>query len=139
MSLIDVTFNVEGVTEVAAMFDTAGKRAGNMREPMQNISQVMLKTFDINFAGHGSLFGKWQRRQKDPGHPLLEDTGAMRHGFKGKIGESYVTLFNTQDYFCFHQSNAARKTKLPRRIMMMIDEERRREVIKILQQHIIEG
>jgi phage gpG-like protein len=138
MSQAQVTFEIEGVKEVAAMFDTAGKRAGSMREPMTRIREMMLKTFDMNFASHGKVLGEpWKPRRMGRPWPMLERTGLMRHSFTGRVGGDYVELYNTQNYFKFHQSNKPRSTNLARRVMMKIDEERRRNIIKELQMHIM--
>ncbi len=138
MSQVSVTFEVEGNKEVAAMFDTAGKRAGDLREPFTRIRTMMLKTFDMNFASHGKVLGEpWKRRRVGKPWPILERTGRMKSGFKGNLGKNYVELYNTQNYFKYHQSNKPRTSNLARRVMMKIDEERRRNVIKELQMHIM--
>ena len=138
MAQVQVSFEVEGNKEVAAMFDTAGKRAGNMREPMTRIRDMMLKTFDLNFASHGKVLGEpWKPRRIGRPWPMLERTGMMRNSFTGRVGGNFVELYNTQNYFKYHQSNKPRKSNLARRVMMKIDETRRRDIIKELQIHIM--
>lgn len=135
-----VTFEVEGVEEVAAMFIDAGDRADDMRPPLQSSATMMLKAFDLNFDSHGREFNEpWKRRQRDPGHPLLEDTGEMKAGFDKRFGSDFVVLFNLKEYFKYHQSKKPRTTRLPRRVMMKIDEIRRRAIIKYFHEYIKEG
>lgn len=141
MARIDVSFSVEGDIEVISMFEAAGSRARNLRAPFRRVGEMMLGVIDQNFAGRGSVWGKWKRRLRAPldGHPLLEDSGDMRTGFRDKVGRDYVELSNTQDQFKYHQSKRPRSTRLPRRIMMAVEEDQRREVMKILQEHVMEG
>lgn len=138
MSGVGVTFEVEGADEVVAMFTDAGNRADDMRPPLQKSSSMMLKAFDLNFDSHGREFAEpWKRRQRDPGHPMLEDTGEMKHGFDRRYGADYVELYNHADHFKYHQSKKPRSTRLPRRIMMKIDEIRRRAILKYFHEYIM--
>ena len=140
MADVTLTFEVEGVEEVATMFRVADNKASNMSEPLQKSSGMMLKAFDMNFDSHGRTFGEpWKARQKNPGWPLLEHTGIMKHSFDSSLGSNFVVLFNRAPWFKFHQSNKPRSTKLPRRVMMKVDEIRRRQIVKYFQEFFVGG
>lgn len=139
--LVEIDFAVEGDTEVISMIDASGVRSKTLRRPFRFIADMMLGVIDNNYEGRGSVWGKWKRRLRAPkdGHPLLEDTKKMRESFNKKVGNNYMTIGNTTDQFKYHQSKKPRKTRLPRRIMMAIEDDQRRESMKILQNHIMEG
>lgn len=138
--LLEIEFAVEGDTEVISVFDAINMRSKTLRRPFRKIAEYLLGEIGKNFEGRGAIWGKWKRRQRAPadGHPLLEDTGEMRDSFDKKVGNSYATIGNKDPKFKYHQSKKPRKTRLPRRIMMSIEEDQRREAMKILQQHVME-
>jgi len=139
--LMQIDFSVEGDVEVTSMFDTANNRSKTLRAPFRKIAKYLLDEIDRNYEGRGRIWGKWKRRLRAPkdGHPLLEDTSAMRRNFDEKVGNTYATIGNRSEQFKFHQSKKPRTTRLPRRIMMAIEEDQRRESMKILQKHVMEG
>lgn len=138
MAGVGLEFIANGTTEVAAMFDDARGRAKNLDTPLEQSSKTMLKAFDMNFDNRGNTLGApWKPRLEPYGWPLLQKTGLMRHGFAAAFGTDFVTLFNKQWYFRYHQSAAPRKTRLPRRVMMKIDETRRVQIVKYFQAWIM--
>lgn len=138
MSGFGIVFTVDGVDEVAAMFEGAADRGGNMNSPLQKSSQLMLKTFDMNFNSEGGTLGMpWKPRLEPYGWPILQRTGLMRRSFGAAFGTDFVTLFNSAPYFKYHQSSAPRTTRLPRRVMMRIDDQRRTSIIKYFQSWIM--
>lgn len=138
MANLAISFSVEGDDKVVAMFDTGRKRAGNLRGPMNAIGAYMLDEIDKNYGGRGSKWGKWRRRTRSYSHPLLELTGKMRGGFWKEATRDSVTIGNHEKKFKFHQSSKPRKGNLPRRVMMEVADEQRRESVRILQKHIME-
>ena len=138
MAGFGLEFIANGTTEVAAMFMDAGDRGKNLNKPLQDSSKTLLKTFDMNFDSQGNTLGApWKPRLEPYGWPLLQKTGLMRHGFGAAFGTDFVTLYNGAPYFKYHQSSAPRKTRLPRRVMMKIDEIRRQQIIKYFQAWIM--
>lgn len=137
MANVELTLEVEGDKEVSLMFQASSRRARNLTKPFKQIRDTLLKTFDNNFSSRGRTLGEpWKPRTKSYPWPILERTGKMRKSFRGDISSDYVVLYNTQDYFKYHQSKSTRK-KLPRRVMMKIDEQRRRDIIKEIQAYIM--
>ena len=135
---MDLTIEVEGVEEVALMFDLTGQKAQDMRPTFSSVGDLMLKAFDMNFDSHGNEFGSpWKPRLKAYPWPMLEQTGRMKQGFDRRYGADYVELYNEEPYFKYHQSSKARTTRLPRRIMMKIDQKRLDMIIKEFQNYIM--
>jgi hypothetical protein len=62
----------------------------------------------------------------------------MRNSFIHKEGKDYVLVTNTAPYFKYHQSRLPRR-KLPRRVMMKLDETRKQTIVKEFQKAIIEA
>lgn len=141
MARMQVSFSVEGDVQVVSMFDAARGRARNLRVPFRRIGDMMLGYIDDNYSTHGGVWGRWKRRAQSYPWPLLEQTGQMRDSFYKKVGRDYVELGNEdpRDIFKFHQSKRPRSSTLPRRIMMAVQEDQRREAMKILQEHVMEG
>lgn len=136
---VEIKFAVEGVEEVSAMFEVGSKRAGSLQPPLKKASDLMIKVIDVNFASHGREFGEpWKKRKKAYGWPLLEKTGQLRKSFDYKLSSQESVIGNKKEYFGYHQSNRPRK-KMPRRIMMKIDETRRQLIVKIFQEYIMKG
>lgn len=131
------TFSVEieGEKQFSRTLLTVAEGIENFEKPLENIGKELLNTFDMNFDARGGLFGGWPPPARDYGHPLMEDSGDLRGGFAMEVQPTYVSLYNLVPYFGYHQSNAAR-SKLPRRVMMKIDEQRRNFIVREFQNYI---
>lgn len=138
MAQIGLTFSVEGDKEVVSMFDATGARASNLRRPMDAIGEYMLDEIDTNYSTRGGTWGRWRRRKKAYPHPLLEATRKMRSSFWKRSNRESVTVGNSDRKFKYHQSKAPRSSNLPRRVMIAIAEQQRREAVRMLQRHIME-
>ena len=141
---VHLQFEIEGEKQVSVELGIAADGVKKWDKPLAKVGDTLLKSFDLNFAARGALFGGWPARkpqykkgQRVDTWPLLEKTGAMRKGFRSDVNEDYVKLDNKLPYFKYHQSKEPRK-KIPRRIMMKIDQQRRNEIIKIFQAHIVQ-
>ncbi len=137
MAGLNLTFSIEGEVQFSRTLMVAAEGIKHFDKPLEAIGKELLSSFQLNFDVRGGLFGSWQPAAKDYGHPLLEDTGTMRGNFGSVVEQNQVTLFNTTPYFPYHQSNQAR-SKLPRRVMMLIDNERRTFIVKSFQNYIRE-
>jgi phage gpG-like protein len=67
--------------------------------------------------------------------PLI-DTGKMQHSFVYAATNNQVVVTNTAKQFKYHQSSAARKSKLPRRAMMGINSPIRQRINQIVTESI---
>lgn len=137
----DFEISIEGQKEFSRRLLVVADGIRNFRQPLEQIGGELLKSFDLNFDTRGELFGGWPERKQDYEWPLLERTGAMRGGFRSVLNPPgsprEVVLWNVEPYFKFHQSNKDRN-KIPRRVMMKIDNERRNFIIRAFQSYIHE-
>lgn len=136
--MIELKVDIEGEKQLSRRLITIPKNIGNFKKPLFRIGGEVRGSIDTNFSGRGSLFGRWVPRKDNKPHPILEKTGKMRANFKQNLGPYYVEIYNPTPYFKYHQSNKPRK-KLPRRVMMKIDNIRRSFIQKEFQRHIIES
>lgn len=135
---VRISATLEGEAQLSAYLGIVGTNVRDFRAPLQKISSEMLKTFDLNYSERGALFGGWPARSKSQPWPLLQKTGRMRGAFTRRVSSDTLTLGNDAPYFKYHQSNRLR-TRLPRRVMLMVDEARRSFIIKSFQQHLIDA
>lgn len=139
MARLAVSFSVEGDVQVVSMLDSAQARARDLRTPMRAIGKMFLGVIDENYASRGKVWGRWKRRRASYPWPILEQSGQLRGNFYTKVGNSYVEIGNNdpRDIFKYHQSSRKRSSNLPRRVMMAVEEDQRRESMKILQEHVM--
>ena len=69
------------------------------------------------------------------GQPPLVRTGTMQGSFRANHDKLGGVVWNDASYFKYHQSRRPR-TRLPRRVMMKLDEFNRQVVVKSLQDHL---
>lgn len=136
--MITLSVDIEGDKELSRKLLTTPTNISNWKRPLFRIGAEVRGSIDTNFSGRGSLFGRWLPRKDNLPHPILEKTGKMRRNFKQNLGPDYIEIYNPTAYFKYHQSNKPR-TKIPRRVMMKIDEQRRVFIQKEFQRHIIES
>lgn len=101
------------------VFDSRGSSIGESWKPLSPVTLARKAR-----SGYGS-------------HPLIA-TGAMRRSFRHAATNEFGAVFNTAEYFKYHQSNRPRK-KLPRRVMMKLGNNQREMVIKVFQKHIFKS
>ncbi len=73
----------------------------------------------------------YRKAQKYPGKGILEATGRMRNGFMTLYRPDMAAVWNDVQYFKYHQSNQARSSNLPRRVVMKLAQSQREMVVKI--------
>lgn len=77
-----------------------------------------------------------QKAKKYPGRGIMEASGRLSKSFRSKTQRfgpvNRLTVFNTDPKFVFHQSSAARKSKLPRRIMLVANSRVRNIVVNAI-------
>jgi len=134
--MIELRADLEGSRELSRNLLTKYNKVTDFKIPLFNIGREVRSSVDKNFGSRGALFGSaWKPRKDNEPHPLLEKTGRMRRSFTQNLGNDYVEIFNTSDYFAYHQSNAPRK-KLPRRVMLKLDQIRKQFIMREFQSHI---
>jgi phage gpG-like protein len=140
---MDLRFEVEGVPELSRRLMISADGISDFRTPLRQSGDELLRSFQLNFSERGRLFGGWAPRKprykngvRVDTWPLLEKSGRMRNSFEDTITKNSVTLYNSAPYFAYHQSRMAR-ARLPRRVMMKIDEERKTFIVKAFQAYIL--
>lgn len=136
--MITLSVDIEGEKQLSRKLLTTPSKISDWKRPLFRIGGEVRGSIDTNFSGRGSLFGRWLPRKDNLPHPILEKSGRMRRNFKQNLGPDYVEIYNPTAYFKYHQSNKPR-TKIPRRVMMKIDEQRRIFIQKEFQRHIMES
>lgn len=135
---VQLQFEIEGEVQLSRRLLIAAEGVKTFDEPLENISKEVLRSFDENFDSRGSLFGGWAPRASTykADWPLLEKSGDLRSGFDAAFTSQSVTFGNAIPYFKYHQSKQAR-SKLPRRVMMKLDQQRKNYIIKEFQKYLI--
>jgi phage gpG-like protein len=133
--MITLNVTLEGEKQLSRRLLTIPHDISNWKIPLFRIGGEIRGSIDQNFSSRGALFGRWVPRKDNLPHPLLEKTSAMRRNFKQSLGPDYIEIFNPTPYFKYHQSNKPRK-KIPRRVMMKIDDERKRFIQREFQKHV---
>lgn len=137
--MITLTATIEGDKQLSRRLMKIPDNIGDFKEPLFKIGREVRLSVDANFSSRGALFGeRWAPRKDHKPHPLLEKTGTMRRAFAQNLGPMYVEIFNPTEYFKYHQSKAPRK-RLPRRVMLKLDEIRKIFIQKEFQRHIRES
>jgi len=133
-----LSFQIEGEKQLSRKLRGISTGVKNWRPQMKKIGDYLVNVFSGPvFDTRGKEIGEpWKPRTKSYPWPILEKTGKMRRGFKYQAQTAQVTVLNTTDYFKFHQSKLPH-TKLPRRVMMKLDKERKEGIVKIIHQRLV--
>lgn len=137
---------IEGDKELVQELGFAANKINDFSTPLREIETELLKSVNLNFDTAGRLFvGGWPERkpqyrggERIDTWPLLKKTGRMLHSFDSMVTASQLVIENLTTYFKYHQSNKPR-TRLPRRVMLLIDAARRTFAVKALQRHVVEA
>lgn len=133
---MDLSVTLEGEQQVHRRLLIVADGITNFESPLRAIGGELQKTFQMNFAQEGALFGGWADRKKDYPWPILNKSGRMRQGFRQNVGKQELLISNVVPYFKYHQSNKPR-TRLPRRVMMKIDNDRKTFIQRAFQSYIV--
>lgn len=141
---MDLQITLEGEKQVSRRLLVVADGITNFEQPLRNIGGELHKTFQDNFAAEGALFGGWAERKPQYSRgervdtwPILNKTGRMKQSFRDNVGKTELIISNEASYFKYHQSNKEPRTRLPRRVMMKIDMERKNFIVKEFQRYIV--
>ena len=142
---LELKFSIEGETQLIRRLRDVERDFKDWTKEFIKVGDLLLKTFKENFRTQGQTLGeRWKAltpqtmsQKKRLGYPLvpLIRTGTMRDSFKSNPSRYEVVISNPTPYFVFHQSRKTRH-KLPRRVMMKIDERRKQLIGKVFQKSI---
>jgi phage gpG-like protein len=143
-----LSWTIEGETQLSRRLEGLVTGIRDMTTPFTTAADMLVKTFSSDvFSSQGAAIGEqWQRlspytvaqkaRHGYPADPLVR-TGKMQHSFTSFVASDQAVIYNTADYFKYHQSNQPRK-RLPRRVMMKLGETQKEQVVKIFQRYLME-
>lgn len=128
--MLTVSITIKGDKETIEKLGKLGSKLLNFQLAMRAIGQELPAYFQGQvFASQGGAIDQrwaplststrnWKAKHY-PGAQTLVRTGAMQHSFAAEYPDiNSVVIGNSAPYFKYHQSNAARKSKLPRRVMI---------------------
>lgn len=132
---MNIEFQIEGETQLHRRIKGIADGVKDWSWATDKIGRY-LKTFFTNdvFESEGAVIG--ERWPDGPFYHKLQRSGLMRKSFYYKSDKEKVEVGNPIPYFKYHQSNLPRK-KLPRRVMMKLDEKRKQIIVKYFQEQIV--
>src|SRR3954469_4067798 len=148
MAGLKLQWSIEGATQLSRRLESLSANTRNLTVPFRKSADSLIRTFSRDvFSTQGAVIGeKWKRlspytvaqkaRQGFPTDPLVR-TGKMQRSFTSIVSSQQAVVYNTQDYFKYHQSNKPR-SHLPRRVMMKLGEMQKQQVVKIFQRYLQE-
>lgn len=127
-----LTFNIEGEQQVSRNLRNVSLDMGNWTDTFKKVGSQLQTLFSGPvFETEGAEIGEsWPKRTKDYPWKPLQKSGRMKGGFGYEAKKDQVEIYNKVPYFVYHQSNKPRH-KLPRRVMLKIDEKRKMEIVHI--------
>lgn len=130
-----IVFKIEGEKQLVRRFRGIRMAGRNWLPTMKRIGRDLTEVFSGPvFETRGREIGEpWKKRQKPQSWSLLDRTGKLKGGFRYKAKALSVEIGNITDYFIYHQSNKPRSTKLPRRVMMKLDNKRKANIMRRFQ------
>lgn len=141
-------WSIEGEKQLSRRLRNIGDSVKNWQPAFDKATKRLKDIFENDvFNTQGGAIGEaWsplsrayaaQKAKRYGNRGILEATGRMRNSFQRQFKPDYGKVWNSVNYFKYHQSNQPRQ-KLPRRVMMKLAEEQREIVVKIFQQVAIE-
>jgi len=133
-----IRFSIEGDEQLIRKFRGVEIKGKDWKGTFKKIGNDLTKVFSGPvFETRGREIGEpWKPRKISQPWPLLQRTGRMRKGFKFNAKRTSLEVYNITKYFKYHQSKDPRR-RLPRRIMMKLDEKRKTNIMKRFHQDLI--
>ncbi|MFI2837543.1 phage virion morphogenesis protein [Mycolicibacterium sp. PDY-3] len=140
---LELELDVKGAKEVTAMLRNVGADVSDLKGAMADVGDHARKYFGGQvFASRGGVLGQpWrrlspnyaaQKAKRYPGRPVLVRSGLMQRSFRSTPSAMSVTISNDAPWFKYHQSSAARRRRIPRRVMIGVYNGMQDDVTKII-------
>lgn len=128
-----LSFNIEGEQQISRKLQ--GLRDKDLTGAFNRIGRLLVDFYSNDvFSSEGAVIGEpWK---SGPSYHGLVRTGAMRRSFDYRASSDRLEIFNNDTKFMYHQSNKPR-TRLPRRVMLKLDNPRKQLVVKEVQREYI--
>ena len=139
---LQLSFNIEGEQQLSRNLLIMAERVKDWTPAFRETAEELKSIFENDvFTTQGAVIDEhWSplkkgyalaKSKKYPGKGLLEATGTMRHGFMTLWRPDMAAVWNKVEYFKYHQSNQARSSNLPRRVMIKLANAQKVQVVKI--------
>lgn len=147
MANLSLSWSIEGEQQLSRVLTGLGAELKDYRQPFNSSAEFLKGTFSkAAFATQGRAIGeRWKRlspatvaEKARLGYlqgPLIR-TGRMQNSFASIVQSDQAVIYNTAEYFRYHQSNQARGPWLPRRAMMALGDNQKVEIVRYFQQYI---
>lgn len=145
---LQLTWTIEGEQQLARNLRGISESMGNWQPAFEQTAKQLEKIFanDVFSTKGRAIDESWpplkptylakKRAQGYSPEPLVK-TGKMQKAFQSIIKPDSATVFNAINYFKYHQSNKARTSNLPRRVMMKLGNDQKEMIVKIFHTHFI--
>lgn len=138
--LVPVTISVDGEAEYARAFSMTARLAEDLREPLQEAGEALIRAVGRQFESEGSaeLGQRWQRlspayaawkEARYPGRPILVRTGKMRGAATNRAQALRITprrlVYTVDSDYAIHHH---RGEGVPSRRFVVLSSAARREI-----------
>ncbi len=137
---LEIKFEIEGETQLSRRFGAISDKVNDFKPTFEKTG-IFLKDFFGGevFTTEGRAIGEpWVKRKKAYPWPPLQRSGRMRKSFVHQAEAKKVSVWNTTDYFKYHQSRMPHRI-IPRRVMMKITEQLKDKIVKFFHETIIKA
>lgn len=129
-----LSFSIEGEQQISRKLQGLANK--NLKKPFERVGRQLVKFYGTSvFSSEGGVIG--ERWASGPKYNGLVRSGTMKKNFKHRATAQSLEVFNETEYFKYHQSNKPRKSALPRRVMIKLDEPRRQLIVKEVQKEFL--
>lgn len=138
---------LQGFKELSDKLSNLEESVKNWTAPLTEAGKVFTKFYGtVPFASRGNVYGTTWRPLSKPyetlkadkwggGKPVLIASGKMSTSFTYKVTKYQVSIYNTSELFPHHQFGTDRG--LPARVMMKLDDQRRKLAINTLREELL--
>lgn len=141
-----IQWEIEGEKQLSRVLIGMASSMKDYSFPFRQSADYLKGVFSHDvFASQGAAIGeRWKHlspytvaQKARRGYPLtpLVGTGRMQNSFQTIVSTDQAVVYNTAPWFKYHQSNQPRD-RLPRRVMMKIHDQGKREIVRFFQEHI---
>lgn len=139
--MLQVTWTIEGERQLSRRISKIGDEIKDWTNAFKEAGQTIKDVFANEvFSSEGAVIGEsWpalkpqylaaKRKQGYTGGILVK-TSLMKNSFRYEYDKHSAIIWNSADYFKYHQSKGARR-RLPRRVMMKLGTTQREIIMKI--------
>lgn len=140
-------WSIEGEQQLSRRLRNIEQGTKDLQPAFQKTADYLVRIFSTDvFDTQGrAIEEQWQRlspatvarKARTRMSPdILVATGAMKRSFVSSVSSVQAVISNTAEYFKYHQSNKARTSSLPRRVMMKLGKAQRVEIVRFFQDYL---